>query len=173
MIYLLYERLIDSLDPEGWLHQLVNVTHYVTFRAGAACVTAFLLSILLGDRVIRRLISLKVGQPIRSAEEVHKLNELHGGKAGTPTMGGILFLGATIVSCLLWARWDEPFVWVILGVTLGLAGLGFYDDYLKVKKRSSDGLSARGKLLCQILIAGLAGVYLSFLAGDELSLIHI
>ncbi len=73
--------------------KLLNLFQYHTFRAGAACLTAFVLSLIFGDWVIRKLISLKVGQPIRTAEEVNKLFELHGKKAGTPTMGGVLIIG--------------------------------------------------------------------------------
>lgn len=166
MIYYIYQQLSDFLDPEGGLLSFINLFRYVTFRAGGACVTAFFLSVLLGGRVIRALISLKVGQPIRSAEEVHRLNELHGGKAGTPTMGGILFVGATLFSCLLWARLSEPFIWVILGVTVALGGLGFLDDYLKVSRKSADGLSARWKLIFQVLVAGVAGIYLCYFSGE-------
>jgi phospho-N-acetylmuramoyl-pentapeptide-transferase len=166
MIYLLYQQLIEWLDPEGSLRSLVNLLRYVTFRAGGACITAFFLSVIFGGRVIRGLISLKVGQPIRSAAEVHRLNELHGGKAGTPTMGGILFVGTTLLSGLLWARLSEPFIWVILGVTIALGGLGFVDDYLKVSRKSADGLSARWKLIVQVLIAGVAGIYLCYFSGE-------
>jgi len=167
MIYHLYEYLQSQLDPDASPAKLVNVFQYISLRAGGACVTAFLISLLLGDRVIRLLISLKMGQPIRSAAEVHKLNELHGGKAGTPTMGGILFLGTTIISALLWARLDTTFVWIILFVTGALGGLGFYDDYLKVSKKSSAGISARGKLLYQVIVGLSAGIFLSFLSGEE------
>ena len=80
--------------------KVFNVFQYITLRAVAAAVTAFLLSLMCGNWVIRRLISLKLGQPIRTKEEVNKLFELHGAKAGTPTMGGVLMLGAVIVSSL-------------------------------------------------------------------------
>jgi len=175
MIYLLYDLRDSLFSPDSPAYKIANLFQYVTLRAGAACVLAFLISVVLGDRVIRRLISLKVGQPIRSAEEVHKLNELHGGKAGTPTMGGILFLGATVIAAVLFARPDAPFVWVILGVTVSLGLLGFYDDYQKVKKKSSDGLSARGKLSVQVTVALVAGCYLSFsdYSGDYIRQLYI
>ena len=85
-----------------------NVFQYITFRAVAAGVTAFVLSLVCGNWVIRHLISLKLGQPIRSQEEVHRLHELHGSKAGTPTMGGVLLLGSLVVAVLLWARPTNP-----------------------------------------------------------------
>ena len=86
----------------------MNVFSYITFRAICAGVTAFILSLVFGNFVIRKLISLKFGQPIRTAEEVHKLYELHGSKKGTPTMGGILLVGSIVISTLLWARPENP-----------------------------------------------------------------
>ena len=112
---------------------------------------------IFAPRVIRALISLKIGQPIRTAEEVHKLAELHGAKAGTPTMGGVLIVGSMTAATLLCARMGNPFIIACLIVTLALGLLGFRDDYLKVAKKTSDGISARKKLLVQFL-AGLAGV---------------
>jgi phospho-N-acetylmuramoyl-pentapeptide-transferase len=83
----------------------LNVFQYISFRALCAGLTSFLLCLLFGDKLIRHLVKMKLGQPIRSAEEVHRLNELHGGKKGTPTMGGILLIGAVIVfGAILWLR---------------------------------------------------------------------
>ncbi len=127
-----------------------NVFQYITFRAVFAALTAFTLSLMLGNYTIRRLLSLKFGQPIRSADEVNKLAELHGSKAGTPTMGGILLLGATIISTLLWARPDNSFVWLVLGSMFAAGMLGFADDYLKVSKRNSAGVRESTKLLVQL-----------------------
>jgi len=96
-----------------YLHRLsdqvggLNVFFYVTFRAVAGAVTAFALSLIFGNFVIRKLISLKIGQPIRSVEEVRRLAELHGGKQGTPTMGGVLVIGTVFLASLLWARPDN------------------------------------------------------------------
>lgn len=132
----------------------LNVFSYITFRSICAGVTAFLLSLVFGNFVIRKLISLKFGQPIRTAEEVHKLHELHGSKKGTPTMGGVLLIGSVVVSSLLWARWENPFVWLVLFSTVFLGGIGFYDDWLKVAKKSSDGISSRLKFALQCLLAG-------------------
>ena len=81
-----------------------NVFSYVTFRAVAAAVTAFVLSLAFGNFVIRKLIALKAGQPIRTADEVHRLAELHSAKQGVPTMGGVLIIGAVCISGALWAR---------------------------------------------------------------------
>src|ERR1043166_6911988 len=144
-----------------YLHRLsehfggLNVFLYVTFRAVAAAVTAFMISVVFGNWVIKRLIALKVGQPIRLASEVHRLAELHGGKAGTPTMGGVLVIGAVVFSSVLWARPDNRFVWLTLFSMVYLGGLGFADDYLKVTKKKSAGVSGRIKLIFQFILAAI------------------
>lgn len=166
MIYWLYEYRELFSSEGGLLYKVLNIFKYHTFRAGGAALTAFILSILLGDRLIRKLISLKIGQPIRTAEEVNKLFELHGKKAGTPTMGGILILGAVVVSTLLWAKWDNVLVWTVLFTTIGLGLLGFYDDYLKISKKNSKGVSARLKLAWQGGVAVIAGVLFAYVAKD-------
>jgi len=130
-----------------------NVFQYITFRAVAAAITAFLLSLMCGNWVIRRLISLKMGQPIRTKEEVHKLYELHGGKAGTPTMGGVLLLGAVLVSSIVWARPDNTAVWLVIFSLAFCGGLGFWDDYLKITKKNSAGVSEKTKLIAQAILA--------------------
>src|SRR5438477_551638 len=145
MMYFLH-RLSDHVGG-------FNVFFYVTFRAVAAAITAFVVSLLFGNFVIRILTALKLGQPIRQAAEVHRLAELHGGKQGTPTMGGVLVIGAVLISSLLWARPDNRFVWLALFAMVYLGVLGFADDYLKVTKKKSDGVSGRIKLLFQIALA--------------------
>jgi phospho-N-acetylmuramoyl-pentapeptide-transferase len=151
-----------------YLHRLsdqfigFNVFSYVTFRAIAAAVTAFLVTLIFGNFVIQRLIALKLGQPIRLAAEVHRLAELHGGKQGTPTMGGVLVIGGVFVSSLIWARPDNRFVWLALFSMIFLGALGFLDDYLKVTKKKSEGISGRLKLLFQLALAAIiTGVFLS------------
>jgi phospho-N-acetylmuramoyl-pentapeptide-transferase len=144
-----------------YLHRLsdqfigFNVFFYVTFRAVAAAVTAFAISLIFGGWVIRILTALKIGQPIRAAEEVHRLAELHGAKQGTPTMGGVLIIGSVFISSLVWARPDNRFVWLALGSMIYLGTLGFADDYLKVTKRKSDGVPGRVKLVFQIILAAI------------------
>src|SRR5438128_3606138 len=132
-----------------------NVFFYVTFRAVAAAVTAFLISVVFGNFVIRKLTALKLGQPIRAAAEVHRLAELHGGKQGTPTMGGVLIIGSVFISNVVWARLDNRFVWLALFAMVYLGALGFADDYLKVTKKKSDGISGRIKLVFQIALAAI------------------
>ncbi len=155
MMYYLH-RL--SENPDGFWSAL-NVFQYITFRAVAAAVTAFLLSLIFGNRVIRKLISLKVGQPIRTKEEVNKLFELHGQKAGTPTMGGVLLLGAVVVSSLLWARPDNSAVWLLLFTLLYCGALGWWDDYLKVAKKNSKGVSEGTKVISQLILAAIITGY--------------
>jgi phospho-N-acetylmuramoyl-pentapeptide-transferase len=135
-----------------------NVFTYVTFRAVAAAITAFVLSLVFGNYVIRKLIALKAGQPIRTAAEVHRLAELHSGKKGIPTMGGVLVIGAVVISSLLWARPDNPFVLLAVFTILYLGVLGFVDDYLKVAKKKSDGISGRLKLVFQLALAAIVAV---------------
>jgi phospho-N-acetylmuramoyl-pentapeptide-transferase len=153
-----------AAGQQGWAHtcDFLNLFGYITFRAAVACIVSFVLSLLIGPRVIRKLISLKVGQPIRTAEEVHKLAELHGGKIGTPTMGGVLIIGTVFVATLLCARVLNPFV-AICACTMGACGLlGFCDDFKKVREKKSDGLSARTKLFWQLIIALVAASFIYF-----------
>jgi phospho-N-acetylmuramoyl-pentapeptide-transferase len=156
----------ESMLDSEFLRAL-NVFQYITFRGICAAITAFLLSLLFGNFVIRRLISLKFGQPIRTADEVHKLFELHGAKKGTPTMGGVLLIGATILSTLLWARPTNPFVWLVVFSTVYLGAVGFFDDWLKVTKKSSDGISSRLKFFLQCVLAGIVTAF--FLLNPSLS----
>ncbi len=127
-----------------------NVFLYVTFRAIAAAVTAFLTTLIFGNFIIGKLRALKVEQPIRGAAEVHRLAELQGMKQGTPTMGGVLVIGAVFFSSILWARLDNKFVWLALFSMVYLGGLGFADDYLKVTKKKSEGIHGRIKLAFQM-----------------------
>jgi phospho-N-acetylmuramoyl-pentapeptide-transferase len=169
MLYYLSE-LSDWAAKQGISNELLkalNVFSYITFRAICAGITAFLISVIFGNFVIRKLISLKFGQPIRTAAEVHKLHELHGSKKGTPTMGGILLIGSIVISTLLWAKPENPFVWLVLFSAVFLGGIGFYDDWLKVTKKSSDGISSRLKFVLQCLLAGIFTLF--FLTNPKLS----
>jgi phospho-N-acetylmuramoyl-pentapeptide-transferase len=165
MFYWLYEHREFFSSEDGVLYKVLNIFKYHTFRAGGAALTAFAISMLFGERLIRKLISLKIGQPIRTADEVNKLYELHGKKAGTPTMGGILILGSVVFATLLWAR-PNPVILTILFTTVGLGLLGFYDDYLKISKKNSKGISARLKLAWQGGVALIAAIAFSYWMGD-------
>ncbi|MES2476010.1 MAG: phospho-N-acetylmuramoyl-pentapeptide-transferase [Verrucomicrobiota bacterium] len=165
MLPAIYDFWLNAFDNgEAWAKSwsFLNLFQYITFRAACAGLLAFILSVLVGPRVIRRLISLKVGQPIRTAEEVHKLAELHGGKIGTPTMGGVLIIGTVLISTLIFARPLNPFI-AVCACTMAACGLlGFCDDYKKVKEKKSDGISSRKKLAWQLVIALVAASFLFF-----------
>lgn len=170
MLPALYDFWFQAFEAElasgtkGWAHtfSFLNLFQYITFRAAAAGLLAFILSIIFGPHVIRRLISLKVGQPIRTAAEVHRLAELHGGKVGTPTMGGVLIIGTVLVSTLICARPLNPFI-AVCACTMAACGLlGFCDDFKKVREKKSDGISSRKKLGWQIVIALVAACFLYF-----------
>lgn len=139
----------------------LNVFQYANFRAICAALTALLLSIWIGPLVIRTLTRMKLGQPIRGKEDhVHVLADLHGGKKGTPTMGGIMIVITVAVSCLLWGVLTNMYLWLALGSMLAFAAIGFVDDYAKIRKKKADGLTSRQKLFCQAVVAALVGGYL-------------
>ncbi len=141
---------------------LFNVFRYITFRAAGAIVTALLLSLFLGPWFIRTLRRLSVGQNIREVGP-----QAHQVKAGTPTMGGLLILFAVLVPTLLWATLDNPYIWVVVVVTLAFGLIGFADDYLKLRRRKNLGLTARAKFLLQVLVAAGLGAFLLWLPGFE------
>ncbi|MFD2301546.1 phospho-N-acetylmuramoyl-pentapeptide-transferase [Roseibacillus ishigakijimensis] len=147
---------------ESWADtfSFLRLFRYLSIRGGMAAFITFGLCLVFGPRVIRKLISLKVGQPIRTAEEVHKLAELHGQKAGTPTMGGVMILGSVLIAVLLCGRVLNPFVTVTMCAMLGLGLLGFVDDYAKVVKKTSDGVSGKTKLFWQMLVGLLVALFL-------------
>lgn len=157
MLYYLYNlsQWAETSDFNNEFFKALNVFKYLTFRSICAAATAFLISIFFGNWVIRKLISLKFGQPIRTKEEVNKLFELHGAKKGTPTMGGILIIGSILISTILWAVPENPFVWLVMFSTLFLGGIGFYDDWLKVSKKNSAGISSRLKFTLQCILAAI------------------
>ena len=137
MIPWLYDYLKEVTNND------VQLLRYITSRAGMACVCSFIITLIIGPKLIRKLISLKLGQPIRTADEVNELAELHDGKAGTPTMGGVIIVSSVMISVLLFTRWSNPFVISVIFVFLGLAAVGFLDDYQKVKKNNSKGIVLR------------------------------
>ncbi|NRA98647.1 MAG: phospho-N-acetylmuramoyl-pentapeptide-transferase [Rhodobacteraceae bacterium] len=141
-----------------------NLFRYITFRAGGAFFTALIFGFIFGQPLINVLRRTQgKGQPIRDDGP-----EGHLSKAGTPTMGGLLIVGALLTSTLLWARLDNPFVWMVLFVTIGFAAIGFADDYAKVSKQSSSGVSGRVRLAIGFAIAGAAAAWASMYHGPEL-----
>ena len=150
LYYLLYQLIFREYGgaSESYFFKGLNVIQYVTFRTAWATITALLLSLFLGKWVIKRLEALKVGQEIRE-----ELSEEHQVKKGTPTMGGVLIIGAVIISTLLWARLDSVFLWLALVATTLFAAIGFADDYIKIVKKRSLGLTGKQKLAAQLLTA--------------------
>jgi phospho-N-acetylmuramoyl-pentapeptide-transferase len=144
---------------------IFNLFRYITFRAGGAFLTALVFGFVFGKPLINVLRRKQgKGQPIRSDGP-----ESHFAKAGTPTMGGILIIAALMTATLFWARWDNPFVWMVLFVTLSFALIGFADDYAKVTKQSSNGVSGRVRLVLGFLIAAGAGAWAAWYHPAELS----
>ncbi len=159
MLYNLIPPLADQLIA-------ANLFRYLTFRAGAACITALVLSLMFGPMMIRRLRAIQgQGQPIRPDGPERHLIE----KKGTPTMGGVLILAALTISTLMWADLRNGFVWVVLLLTLAYGGIGFIDDYIKLSKANYKGLSSRGKLILQSIFGLAAGIALMLLTREPLS----
>lgn len=146
--------LYHLLTPLADQFQLFNVFRYLTFRTGGAVMTALLIAFVVGPPLIRWMRKKQGrGQPIRQdGPQSHIIS-----KAGTPTMGGVLILLSLTVATLLWARLDNIYVWIVLGVTLSFGALGFIDDYLKVTKQSASGVVGSLKLVVQFAVALLAG----------------
>lgn len=132
-----------------------NVFKYITFRSAGAVLTALIISFIFGKPVIAWLRRLKVGQHVRDDGP-----QTHLAKQGTPTMGGILIIIALAVSALLWSDLTNKYVWVVLFAALAFGGIGFWDDYLKVVKKRSKGLSAIQKFGLQILASAAIGIFL-------------
>ena len=150
--------LYHLLYPLHTYFSVFNVFRYITFRTIYASLTAFFICFLLGPWVIRKLSEMQVGQYIRDDGP-----ESHYDKAGTPTMGGVLIVGAVVISILLWSDLTNPFIWIVLLVIVGNALIGFIDDYLMQVKKQSKGLGVRSKLILQFILALIAGglVYVS------------
>ena len=144
MLYL----IAQYLHFEG----LANLIRYQSFRAGAALMTALVIGLVIGPRFINMLrLRQGKGQPIREDGP-----QSHFAKRGTPTMGGLMILIALVISMLLWMDLSSPLVWACLAVTGGFGLIGFMDDYDKVKKRSTAGVSGRVRLLAEFAVAGVA-----------------
>lgn len=152
MLYYLALLLVPSFSA-------VNVLTYHTVRAGGAAFTGFLFCVIVGPSIIHQLRLLKIGQYIKK-DHVADLHELHKGKAGTPTMGGTMILLSTVFSLMLWGKLTNRLLWVALAVLLLLGAVGFLDDFIKLKRKHNDGLSARAKFAGQILTGLLLGLFL-------------
>ncbi|MBL8595756.1 MAG: phospho-N-acetylmuramoyl-pentapeptide-transferase, partial [Devosia sp.] len=139
-----------------------NVFRYITFRTAGAVMTALFFVFLFGPGMIAALrIRQGKGQPIREDGPAGHLLT----KKGTPTMGGLMILSATVISILLWSNLSNGYVWVVLGVTVSFGAIGLYDDYLKVKRMSHAGFSGRQRLILEAIIGAVACYFISVL-GD-------
>jgi phospho-N-acetylmuramoyl-pentapeptide-transferase len=157
---MLYE-LVNFSDQIGPL----NVFRYITFRTGGAIFTALLFVLLFGPGIIDLLrIKQGKGQPIREDGP-----RSHVSKTGTPTMGGLMILASVSVATLLWADWSNPYVWIVLAVTLAYGGIGFYDDFLKVTKQQSSGFGGWARFGLEVAIAAVAALLIMELSTDELA----
>jgi phospho-N-acetylmuramoyl-pentapeptide-transferase len=150
LYYFLYQFIYQTYGrgSESYFFKGLNVIQYVTFRTAWATITALLISLLLGGKVIKKLAALKIGQEIRE-----ELSWEHHAKKGTPTMGGVLILGSVFISTILWARIDSLYLWLALGATTAFGLIGFLDDYIKIVKKRSLGLTGWQKILGQLITA--------------------
>ncbi len=159
LYHLLYQLIYREYGAtsEAWFYKGLNVFQYVTFRTAWATITALLITLFFGNKVIKKLADMKFGQEIRE-----ELSEEHQAKRGTPTMGGILILGSVFLSTLLWARLDSVFLWLALGATTLFGLVGFADDWIKIVKKRSLGLTGKQKLAGQLVTALLVWSVLYF-----------
>ena len=153
---------LQTLSPE---FGFFRVFQYITFRAVMAALTALLIGLFAGPAVIRHLVALKIGQPIRDyAMQSHMV------KSGTPTMGGVLILIGIGTSTLLWADLTNRFVWIVMLVTFGFGAIGWVDDWRKVVHKDPEGMRSREKYMWQSLIGLVAAVYLVFSISESSNL---
>ncbi len=155
MLYHLLYPLHNSISA-------FNVFRYITVRSIGGAVTAFLIMLIIGPWFIRKLKQHQIGQVVRDDGP-----ETHLAKQGVPTMGGVLILSSISLSTLLWARLDNPLVWLLLFVLLFFGFIGGIDDFQKIKKMTSAGLSARGKLFLQIFGASVVGLFVLLYPGYD------
>ncbi len=153
---------LQAYSPE---FGFMRVFQYITFRAVMAAMTSLVIGLVFGPWVIRRLASLKIGQPIRSYGM-----ESHHAKSGTPTMGGVLILLGIGVSTLLWFDWSNRFVWIVLVVTIGFGAIGWVDDWRKVVQKNPEGMGSGEKYFWQSVIGIIAALYLAFSVSETSNL---
>lgn len=164
--HLFYEWLYRNYSSQLPL-DVLNVFRYVTFRTAYAAITSLALSLVFGPLVIRKLRDFKFGQEIREEGPAS-----HQAKRGTPTMGGVMIIGSVVISTLLWANLKNWQVWIALIGMVGCAAVGFADDYIKIVKKRSLGLTGRQKLLGQLVVCLIVGGLL-FAFTDYSSLVNV
>lgn len=160
LYYFLYQLIFKQYGSDAdspYFYKVLNVIQYVTFRTALAAATALLISLLLGGKVIKKLSDLKFGQEIREEGPAS-----HQEKKGTPTMGGVLIISSVFLSTILWAKLDSLYLWLALVATTLFAAVGFADDYIKIVKKRSLGLTGRQKLAGQLVTAMLVWGVLYF-----------
>ena len=145
-----------------------NIFQYTTFRFAYAAVTALLISFMFGPTIIKLMTKLKLGQAIRQDGP-----ETHLAKAGTPTMGGVLIIISVVISVLLWQDLTQFYTWVLLITVVGFGAIGFVDDYLKISRKSSDGLQSRFKFFGQIGVSLIVVLVLYYNRNDHTTLLYI
>lgn len=148
MLFWIFDQLAETFHA-------LNVFRYLTFRGICSVITALLMALLLGPRMIRKLTDRQIGQTVRMDGP-----QTHLQKSGTPTMGGALIILALVISTLLWADLGNRYVWIVLFVTIGFGLIGWIDDYLKIKHKDPKGIGSRKKFLGQSAIALVAAVWL-------------
>ena len=163
MLYYLATLLVSDL-------KLLNIFKYITFRGGCAIATSLFLSFVFGSFVINKLKCFqKNGQPIRADGPPSHITN----KKGTPTMGGLLIIGTTITSTLLWSDLSNPYIWIVLFILVSHAVLGFADDMIKILRQSSEGLKARTKILWQLIFSATAVYLIYCFAGSNATSIAV
>ena len=155
MLYYLISYLEQTYQPPGF-----QVIQFITVRAALAAITALVVSLFAGRRIIRWLAAQQLGERVREGADAGAIDHTH--KAGTPTMGGLIILLSLLGATLLWGAIAEPYVWLIVLATAWMGAVGFADDYIKTVRKNKDGLPARYKIAGQVVLGGLVGAVLYF-----------
>jgi len=160
--------VLELLYPLVKYFTVFNVFQYITFRAAYAALTALVLCLLVGPRLIRKLQELKAGNAIRV-----DVPERHRQKTGTPTMGGVMIIIAILISVVLWQDWNNYYTWILLGATVGFGVIGFVDDYLKVFKKKQAGLRAGFKFSGQTIVSLAIVLLLFYFRNEHTTLLYV
>lgn len=146
----------------------LNIFQYISFRSAYAAVTAILISFIIGAKVIKFLTKIKMGQEVRLDGP-----ETHLKKSGTPTMGGFLIIMSVLVSVVLWQDIKSFYSWLVIGAFILFGFLGFLDDFLKISRKSSEGLRSRFKFFGQVIIASTVALLLYFHGSEEFTKLYV
>lgn len=153
MLYWLLDYLQQNFDPPGF-----GVFSYITVRSALAAVTALIISLIFGQKIINWLKKMQLGENVRTDIGL----DSHLSKSGTPSMGGLIIILGTVVPTLLWMKLDSPYIWPILFVIIALGGVGFVDDYIKIIKKDKKGLLGRFKIAGQVTVGLVVASFLYF-----------